>query len=72
MAQCEAVPLHSSQSRSDEGLLDHAGFPEQWREWIEFMLKTASTKVITNGRPGPVFAMLVAFITAIPSHHCYS
>lgn len=34
-------------------VLDHAGFPERWREWIAFMLRTASTKVITNGRPGP-------------------
>jgi hypothetical protein len=33
-------------------VLDHAGFPARWRDWISTMLYTASTKVLVNGRPG--------------------
>jgi hypothetical protein len=33
-------------------VLEHAGFPARWREWISAMLRTASTKVLINGRPG--------------------
>ena len=28
------------------------GFPGRWRNWISYMLSTASTKVLINGRPG--------------------
>jgi hypothetical protein len=34
-------------------VFEHAGFPSHWREWITIMLRTASTKVIINGSPGP-------------------
>lgn len=33
-------------------VLEHAGFPLRWRDWISGMLSTASTKVMVNGRPG--------------------
>ena len=33
-------------------VLEHAGFPLRWRDWISAMLRTASTKVLVNGRPG--------------------
>jgi len=33
-------------------VLQHAGFSSRWREWVTIMLRTASTKVITNRRPG--------------------
>jgi len=33
-------------------VLEHMGFPWRWRDWISYMLSTASTKVLINGRPG--------------------
>lgn len=33
-------------------ILEHAGFPLCWRNWMAAMLRTASTKVLVNGRPG--------------------
>jgi hypothetical protein len=33
-------------------VLEHAGFPARWRDWISAMLYTASTQVLVNGRPG--------------------
>lgn len=33
-------------------ILEHIGFPRQWRNWISIMLSTTSTKVLLNGRPG--------------------
>jgi hypothetical protein len=33
-------------------VLEHMGFPGRWRNWISYMLSTASTKVLINGRPG--------------------
>jgi hypothetical protein len=33
-------------------VLEHVGFPLRWRDWVSAMLATASTKVMTNGRPG--------------------
>jgi hypothetical protein len=33
-------------------VLEHVGFPAQWRDWLSVMLGTASTKVLVNGRPG--------------------
>lgn len=33
-------------------VLEHMGFPRRWRDWISAMLRTASTKVLVNGRPG--------------------
>jgi hypothetical protein len=32
-------------------VLEHAGFPIRWWDWISAMLYTASTKVLVNGRP---------------------
>jgi hypothetical protein len=32
-------------------VLEHAGFPLRWRNWVAAMLRTASTKVMVNGRP---------------------
>jgi hypothetical protein len=33
-------------------VLEHMGFPGRWRDWVSYMLSTASTKVLINGRPG--------------------
>lgn len=33
-------------------VLEHAGFPARWRDWISTILYTASTWVLVNGRPG--------------------
>ena len=33
-------------------VLEHAGFPARWRDWVSAMLRTASTRVNVNGRPG--------------------
>lgn len=33
-------------------VLTHIGFPPRWREWVSALLRTASTKVLVNGRPG--------------------
>jgi hypothetical protein len=33
-------------------VMEHAGFPLRWRDWISALLGTASTKVLLNGRPG--------------------
>lgn len=33
-------------------VLQHVGFLARWREWLSTMLRTASTKVTVNGRPG--------------------
>lgn len=33
-------------------VLEHAGFPDRWRDWLSAMLGSASTKVLINGRPG--------------------
>ena len=33
-------------------VLQHAGFPARWRDWLSTLLATASTKVLVNGRPG--------------------
>lgn len=33
-------------------VLQHIGFPSRWREWISFLMSTASTRILLNGRPG--------------------
>jgi len=33
-------------------VLEHRGFPRRWRDWISYILSTASTKILINGRPG--------------------
>lgn len=33
-------------------MLEHIGFPWRWREWISTMLRTATTRVVTNSRAG--------------------
>lgn len=33
-------------------VLEHMDFPRRWREWVSYMLSTATTKVLINGRPG--------------------
>jgi hypothetical protein len=33
-------------------VMEHAGFPVRWRDWVSALLGTASTKVLLNGRPG--------------------
>lgn len=33
-------------------VLEHAGFPTRWRDWLSALLGTASMKVLINGRPG--------------------
>ena len=32
-------------------VLEHAGFPTRWRDWISAILSSASAKVLVNGRP---------------------
>ncbi|XP_066391801.1 uncharacterized protein [Miscanthus floridulus] len=50
---------HLSQTRNIRNLLvggnskhRHVGFPLRWRDWISSILRTASTTVLVNGRPG--------------------
>lgn len=33
-------------------VVEYAGFPLRWWNWLSAMLRTASTKVLVNGRPG--------------------
>jgi hypothetical protein len=32
-------------------VLERMGFPQRWRDWISYLLATAATKVLVNGRP---------------------
>lgn len=34
-------------------VLQHLDFGHRWRDWISILLSTASTRVMTNGHPGP-------------------
>jgi hypothetical protein len=33
-------------------VVEHAGFPQRWQNWLSAMLRTASTRVLVNGCPG--------------------
>jgi hypothetical protein len=52
-------------------VLEHAGFPLRWRNWVSAMLNTASTKVLVNGRPGSAYTTHADYGRETPCHRSY-
>jgi hypothetical protein len=37
-------------------VLQALGFGQRWREWVSILLRTATSRVVLNGRHGPNFS----------------